>query len=226
MFTLILATLSTLLTSFYSFRLLKLVFWGSSNFSKNRLYEIQESSKYILIPIFLLSAFSIFSGYMFKDLFVGLGTTFWNNSLYVSTKSKFAPEVEFLPFIIKSTPIVFSFFGTFLVFYLHQFPPLNFFKSKIYYDLYLFLNSRWYIDSVVNVYINQFILSKSDLFFIKELDKGILEFIGPKGFVLVFSTIVRSIKQKYIGRLQVYLVMLLFNIFVLLGLLCIYVIFL
>ena len=225
-FTLILAMLSTILTAFYSFRLINLVFWGGPNFTKNRLYAIHESSNYMLLPLFLLSIFSIFSGYLFKDLFVGMGNSFWSNSLYVSTKSKFVSEVEFLPFYIKGLPVIFSFFGMFLVFYIQLFSFFHFFKTKFYYDLYLFLNCRWYIDSIINVHVNRLILSKSDLFFIKEIDKGILEFLGPRGLVFIFSLVVCNIKQKYIGRLQVYLVMLLFNIFVVMGMLLIYVIFL
>ena len=139
--------------------------------------------------------------------------------MYVSTKSKFVSEVEFLPFYIKGLPVIFSFFGMFLVFYIQLFTFFHFFKTKFYYDLYLFLNCRWYIDSIINVHVNRLILSKSDLFFIKEIDKGILEFLGPRGLVFIFSLVVCNIKQKYIGRLQVYLVMLLFNILVVMGML-------
>lgn len=103
---------------------------------------------------------------------------------------------------------------------------LFFFKTKLFYDLYLFLNQKWYFDSIINTHINRYLLSVFDFFFIKELDKGFIEILGPKGFIFIFSILVNNIKQKYVGRLYVYLVIILFNIFLFLGVINVYVIFL
>jgi hypothetical protein len=33
------------------------------------------------VPLFLLSLFSIFVGYLSKDLFIGFGTDFWGSAI-------------------------------------------------------------------------------------------------------------------------------------------------
>ena len=67
-------TLSACFTSFYSFRLLYLTFINNTNLSRKITYQIKESSLFTLIPLFILIFASIFVGFLFKDLFVGLGT--------------------------------------------------------------------------------------------------------------------------------------------------------
>jgi len=65
--------LSVFFTSYYSFRLIYLTFINSSNFSRINVYNIHESSFFILVPLITLGFFSIFFGYLFKDFFIGLG---------------------------------------------------------------------------------------------------------------------------------------------------------
>ena len=38
----------------------------------------------MLMPLFILIYFSILSGFFLQDMFVGIGTDFWQNSLFVS----------------------------------------------------------------------------------------------------------------------------------------------
>jgi NADH-ubiquinone oxidoreductase chain 5 len=96
-----------------------------------------------LIPLFILSIFSIFSGYLFKDMFIGLGTTFWNNAIFVSTKSKLVSDCEFLPNYIKIFPLIFSFLGIFFILFFNLFSVKFIFKTRIYYYVYSFFNNKW-----------------------------------------------------------------------------------
>jgi NADH:ubiquinone oxidoreductase subunit 5 (subunit L)/multisubunit Na+/H+ antiporter MnhA subunit len=76
-----LGIISAALTSFYSIKLLFLAFYNVHNSYFNILYNkkknfisIHESKYLILIALTILFFGSIFVGYIFKDLFIGMGT--------------------------------------------------------------------------------------------------------------------------------------------------------
>jgi NADH-ubiquinone oxidoreductase chain 5 len=68
-----LGTFSAFFTSFYSIRLIYLTFIRKNNNSKNVIIHVHESSYVMLIPLIILFFGSIFVGFIFKDLFLGLG---------------------------------------------------------------------------------------------------------------------------------------------------------
>jgi len=76
LFCYILGSLSVFCTSFYSTRLLFMVFLSEPNGNKFISLNAHESSYKIGIPLFILAFLSILIGYISKDLFVGLGTPF------------------------------------------------------------------------------------------------------------------------------------------------------
>jgi len=49
------------------------------------------------IPIVILSFGAVFLGYFTKDLAVGLGSPFWQQSLYVHPSHMLFTEAEFMP---------------------------------------------------------------------------------------------------------------------------------
>lgn len=72
----VLGSLSVFCTSFYSTRLLFMVFLSEPNGSKFVILKAHESSYKIGFPLFTLAILSITVGYLSKDLFVGFGTPF------------------------------------------------------------------------------------------------------------------------------------------------------
>lgn len=112
-----LGIVSAALTSFYSIKLLFLTFYNVHNSYFNILYNrstklivIHESKFLILTALIILFMGSVFIGYVFKDLFIGMGTDVWANTLdtesYKDSLRIF--EVEFLPIEIKLIPIIFT----------------------------------------------------------------------------------------------------------------------
>jgi NADH-ubiquinone oxidoreductase chain 5 len=71
-----LGTVVAAMTSFYSFRCLTLVFFGNINSSKYMLQNLSELSSIMGFSLFFLALGSIFTGYLLKDNFLGLGSTF------------------------------------------------------------------------------------------------------------------------------------------------------
>jgi NADH-ubiquinone oxidoreductase chain 5 len=61
----------------------------------------------------------LFSGYLVRDLFVGLGSIFFGNSIFILPKNFNLIEAEFLPLQIKLLPLIFSLSGMFLALFLN-----------------------------------------------------------------------------------------------------------
>src|SRR5204863_3800616 len=111
----IFGTITAGLTAFYSFRLINLVFFTIPNGSKLSYLNSHEANLAVIIPLFILSLFSIFFGYLFSDLFVGIGSEFFGNSLFIHPNNISIIEAEFsLPIIIKLLPLIFTLLGALL----------------------------------------------------------------------------------------------------------------
>ena len=71
------------LTSIYSWRLFFKTFHGPYNNKKISLNETHESPWVMLIPLLFLCIGAIFSGYLFKDTFIGHHAyNFWQSSIF------------------------------------------------------------------------------------------------------------------------------------------------
>ena len=174
------------------------------------------------IPLGLLAFGSIFIGYLSKDLFVGSGSNFWNNSIFIQPTHNTMIDSEFLPIIIKLLPVIFSFSGLFSAFYLYFFQFKFLYKLKIStYGLYLynFLNRKWYFDKIYYEYINQYILKVGYNFSYKMIDKGLIEMIGPYGLVSFFSYISQKIIKIQTGYIYHYSLLILISTIFLINLL-------
>jgi len=69
-------SISAFFTAFYSLRILCLTFLKKPSLNKNLILNIHEAPFLMGFPLLCLAMFSIFIGYLLKDMFVGLGTNF------------------------------------------------------------------------------------------------------------------------------------------------------
>jgi NADH-ubiquinone oxidoreductase chain 5 len=180
------------LTAFYSFRLIMLTFLTIPNGSKIKYLNIHESSLIVIISLFTLAIFSIFFGFLFSDLFIGLGNNTFNSSLFIHPNNIFLIEAEFsLPLIIKLLPALLSLLGACLALYFYQNKPnllLELTEFKLGKNIYIFFNGKYFFDIIYNF----FIIRKSLLFgynITNILEKGVFEIIGPYGISnVLFNT--------------------------------------
>jgi len=180
----ILGNLAAFFTAYYSTRLISLTFLRSVNGSKIAYEHIHESPFKMALPLFLLSFASIFVGYISRDMFIGLGTDFWGNSLFSLPTKQPMLEAEWLSSNIKMIPLIFSFSGAFLAFfhYIYSFEFLFKLKtSTLGLNIYTFLNRKWFFDKVYNEFISQPLLQISYKHTYQNMDRGLLEFLGPNG---------------------------------------------
>jgi len=180
----ILGTISAALTAFYSFRLISLVFLTVPNANRNTYLNIHESSLSVIIPLLILALFSIFFGYIFSDLFVGVGSDFFGNSLFTHPNNLHLIEAEFsLPIYIKLAPLILSILGGSLSLFLYNKNIefiINLTESSIGRKIYTFLNAKYLLDIIYNQYIIGFGLQLG-YNISKLLDRGVIELLGPYG---------------------------------------------
>lgn len=92
----ILGSITAGITAFYSFRLISLVFLQIPNGQKQSYLNAHESNWFVIIPLLVLSFFSIFFGYVMSDLFTGPGSDFFSNSLFLLPENTSIIEAELL----------------------------------------------------------------------------------------------------------------------------------
>src|SRR5688572_12602969 len=180
----ILGSITAGITAFYSFRLICLVFLGYPNGQKISYLNSHESNIATIIPLLILALFSIFFGYIFKDLFVGVGSDFFQNSIFIHPNNISIVEAEFsLNIFIKLLAVILSVFGAVSAIYLYHIQPnyiYNLNNNKISRTIYAFLNGKYYFDVIYNQYLVQNGL-KLGYTISKEIDKGAIELLGPYG---------------------------------------------
>ena len=77
---------------------------------------------YVYLPLLFLLFLSIVSGYFLSDIFLGLGSNFFSNSIFINPlQNQIFFEKHFEIFFLKSIPIICSFFFFFFFFNLFFF---------------------------------------------------------------------------------------------------------
>lgn len=202
-----LGTISAFFTSFYSFRLLFLTFLNNSNAYKSFINNSHEATIFMLIPLILLAFGSIFIGYITRDMFIGLGTNFWGNSLFILPQHVTFLDSEFIPYHIKLIPVMFSIAGASIAMFVYYFCDsliYNFKLNIIGQKIYGFLNKKWYFDKIYNEFIVQKFLDFGYNVSFKTLDRGVIEVIGPYGIVQSITSLSRNMSNLQTGNVYHY----------------------
>lgn len=155
-----LATLTAIFTGIYSSDVLDDSFIEETNSRKKVMEGIHAVTLTETFVLFVLALFSLFSGYVFKDIFIGLGSPFLNshyspvgdwfsnlNILGVDNQgSNYVLSAEFLPVSIKLLPIIASFILGF---------QWRYQESTVYriHAAVSFISNKWYFDILQNRYL-------------------------------------------------------------------------
>ena len=192
-----LGSISAFLTACYSVRLIYLTFITNTNANKVMFREVQESSFNIIFPLLLLALGSIFVGYLTKEVVL-------INSI--------PPIVDNF---IKIIPFVLSLLGIFLPFF--QKKGIKFFYS-LQRVLYTFFNSAWQFNFIINNFFVNYIWKFGHLITYKILDRGLLEFLGPRGMSQLFIRSTQGVSNLQSGTVFNYaLIMIVFTSLFILG---------
>ncbi len=181
-------SLGAFFSSFYSTRLIFLTFLSKPNGFKKILCYSKDSGAIIKVVLATLSIPSIFIGFYSKEFLVGIGSSFFFNSIFFTNSNFVVFDAEFVITVYKLVPVILSLFGFIiaLLFYFLWSPIL--YKIKTYNLgklVYNFLNRKWYFDKIYNDYLGQFFFKVGYSASYKFLDRGIFEIIGPTGISFI-----------------------------------------
>ena len=212
------AIIAAIFTTLYSIKVLYLTFLANPNGSFNSYKIAHESDIYMSIPLIILALFSVFFGFLTKDIFIGLGTGFFmDNSLYINPYHEITIETEFaVPTLFKLLPLFCTIFFTFLsILYSEVLPSklISFKLSRIGYNIFGFFSNRFLIEFFYNKYITDKIL-KIGGETTKIIDKGSIEYLGPFGLEVGLINLSKNISKLDSGVITSYALYILSGLFI------------
>jgi NADH-ubiquinone oxidoreductase chain 5 len=202
------ATIGAMFTTLYSAKVLYLTFLTNPNGPLVNYKQAHEGDMFINIPLIILAILSIFFGYLTKDIFIGLGTSFFlDNSLFIHPNHEIMLDTEFaVPILFKLLPFIFTVSLSIISVILSElFPKLliNFKFSKLGYNIFSFLNQRFFVELIYNRYIVEFILKLGGQT-TKTIDKGSVEFLGPYGLEIMLIKLSNNVGKLSTGVITTY----------------------
>jgi NADH-ubiquinone oxidoreductase chain 5 len=202
------ATIGAIFTTLYSVKVLFLTFLTNPNGSLINYKHAHEGDIYMSLPLIILAVFSIFFGYITKDIFIGLGTDFFvDNSLFIHPMHEIMIDTEFaVPILYKLLPLIFTILLSGLAIIFSEFIPkllISFKFSRFGYNIFGFFNQRFFIELIYNKYITGKVFEFGGQT-TKFLDRGILEELGPYGLEKNFITLSYNINSLNNGVITTY----------------------
>jgi NADH-ubiquinone oxidoreductase chain 5 len=191
------ATIGAMFTTLYSVKVLYLTFLTNPNGPVINYKHAHEGDLFMSLPLIVLAIFSIFFGYIAKDIFIGLGSDFFSdNSLFIHPTHETMLDTEFaVPVLFKLLPLMFTISLSVIAIIISEFLPLVLIKFKLTrlgYNVFSFFNQRFLIELFYNKYITELVLRLGGQTS-KILDKGSVELLGPfgleKGLILLSRNI-------------------------------------
>jgi len=202
------ASIGAMFTTLYSAKVLYLTFLTNPNGPLNNYKFAHEGDLFLNVPLIILAVFSIFFGFLTKDIFIGLGTGFFSdNSLFIHPNHEILLDTEFaVPVLFKLLPLFFTISLSILSILFSEFTPnllISFKFSTIGYNIFSFFNQRFYIELIYNKYIVENILTLGGQT-TKSLDKGSVEYLGPYGLEKGLLNLSNSINNLSTGIVTTY----------------------
>jgi NADH-ubiquinone oxidoreductase chain 5 len=202
------ATIGAMFTTLYSVKVLYLTFLTNPNGPLTSYKHAHEGDIFMSLPLIILAIFSIFFGYVAKDLFIGLGSGFFmDNSLFIHPMHESMLDTEFaVPVLFKLLPLICTVSLSFLAILLSEFLPLsliNFKLTRLGYNIFSFFNQRFLIELLYNKYITGFVLKLGGQT-TKVLDRGSVELLGPYGLEKGLVNLSRNISSLDTGVITSY----------------------
>ena len=202
------STIGAMFTTLYSVKVLYLTFLTNPNGPLVNYKHAHEGDIFMSLPLIILAVFSIFFGYITKDIYIGLGTSFFSdNSLFIHPSHEILLDTEFaVPTLFKILPLIFTVSLSILSLVLSERTPkvLTHFKlSRFGYNTFSFFNQRFLVELFYNRYITDKVLQLGGQT-TKVLDKGSIELVGPYGLEKGLVSLSKNISKLDTGVITSY----------------------
>lgn len=171
--------MAAILTAFYSWRLLILVFENKTNASKKVYSHVHESPFMMTIPLALLALGAVFSGMIGVNGFHVIDVTheFWQGALFVKPENNPLEAAHHVPLLVKLSATIVAILGISFAYFLYKIKPnIPTILMKRFSYVYSFLINKWFFDAIYNrIFVCGAMISSSILW--KRIDIGIIDFI-------------------------------------------------
>ena len=199
----IIAVIGAIFTTLYSVKVLYLTFLANPNGPINYYKNAHEGDIFLSLPLVILAIFSIYFGYLTKDIFIGLGSSFFvDNSIFIHPMHEILIDTEFaVPTLFKLLPFVLTISFSALAIIYPEFMPnsiTNFKFTNIGYYIFGFFNQRFLVEFFYNKFIVNTVLDIGGQT-TKILDKGSIEWVGPYGFGIILQKISKIMSGLHKG---------------------------
>lgn len=204
-----LGLLAAFCTAYYSTRLVYLVFLVKPNSNKNTLLNAHEPTLRMAAPLIILGICSIFVGYFTKELFIGFGNQVIGAAIYIDPAKYIMVDIEFLPLSYKLLPLILTLLGISSAAYIYRAKLNEFFLIKLnstVMQIFYFFNKKWFFDRLYNEFIIQKLARNGYYYFYQDIDRGLLEQLGPIGIYKVLYSLINIIQRLQTGFIIHYLI--------------------
>jgi NADH-ubiquinone oxidoreductase chain 5 len=204
--------LTIALTTFYSVRLVYKSFYSlPARFSRHLVTNAQIRLSWVVWgPLVTLGLLSIFSGYVFKEVFMGLGSDVFIDSMPLS-RNRFEHDLEYLSVLTKQTPAIIVFVVGIGTIFCYKYPPLK--NTKI---LTFYIDTIWLQKQILVFLVKEHcgfnrvyyslvhpIMQQIHKILFKELERGVLEDISYYWIIRVVQRGMLKVKQSQPGSILV-----------------------
>ena len=200
--------IGAMFTTLYSVKILYVTFLANPNGALYNYKHTHESGIYMSGPLIILAIFSVFFGFIFKDIYIGLGTFFFSdNSIFIHPLHEISINTEFgVSTLNKLLPLILTIFiSTFTIFIVEYFNTLLM-KIKLHrftYNLFSLLSLRLLFEFIYNKFVTNVVLNLGGQT-TKVLDKGSVELVGPFGLEKILAKLSKNLSYLDSGIVTSY----------------------
>ena len=205
MFAFVLLVVAAFFTSFYSWRLMFMTFFGTARCSNETLSHVHESPPVMLIPLVILSFGALFAGAVFAGLFVGGEQNgFWAGSIFTAADNQILVELKQVPGWVVLSPLIMMISGFVLAWVMYIYRPAWPGEIAEQHDLvYKFLLNKWYFDEIYDFIFVRPAKWLARLFW-KGGDGYVIDGFGPDGIAANVLRVTRRMVALQTGYVYHY----------------------
>ncbi|EJJ26099.1 NADH-quinone oxidoreductase subunit L [Rhizobium sp. CF142] len=200
-----LLVIAALFTSFYSWRLIFMTFYGKPRASHEVMHHVHESPQVMLVPLYLLAIGAVFAGVLFEGRFYGEEyAEFWKGALFTGAENELVEEFHHVPAWVGLSPFIAMLLGFVTAWYMYIRSPSTPRKlAEQHRVLYQFLLNKWYFDEL---YDFLFVRSAKALgrFLWQKGDVGVIDTYGPNGIAARVVNVTDRVVRLQTGYLYHY----------------------
>ena len=208
-----LLVIAAVFTSFYSWRLVFMTFYGAPRASHDVMHHVHESPNVMLVPLYLLAVGAVFAGVVFHDYFFGHHyAEFWKGALFTAPGNEILEHYHHVPLMVKWSAFIAMIVGFAVawLFYIRAtWLPGYFARQQS--GLYNFLLNKWYFDELYDLL---FVRSAKWLgrFLWKRGDGTVIDGLGPNGVAARVVDVTGQVVKAQTGYLYHYAFVMLIGI--------------